>query len=123
MMLPHSRSQPPSPANDGRSLTADHAEFCGCDTCSASKYRIRNPPSPHDMRPPEPPITLRPEKPKGWIRRLSMPVGNAFSLDSKKSNPSLKTGMASPVDENGRIRRSSEQRGNSNLNMSNAGRR
>lgn len=111
--LRHFRSQPPSPVDEGRSSTADHADFCGCTTCSASKYKIRNTPSAHDLRPPQPPITLRPEKPKGWIRRLSMPVGNAFSLDSKKSNPALKNGLA--TGEDGRIR-SFEQ---SNRSMSN----
>lgn len=72
---------------------AVHAPSCGCEACSASKYRTRDiPPSPRDLRPPEPPITLRPEKPKGWIRRLSMPVmGNAFSSDSKKGIANLAT--------------------------------
>ena len=76
-------SQPSSPASQ---QPTDHASCCGCEACSASKYRA-TPSSPRDMRPPEPPLLLRPEKPKGgWIRRLSMPVmGNAFSLDSKKN--------------------------------------
>jgi hypothetical protein len=124
MQLSHSQSQPSSPPNENRaSTTADHADFCGCESCSASKYGIRNIPSPHDLSPPELPSTLRPDKPKGWIRRLSMPMGNAFSLDSKKSNPSLKNGMTSLVSEDGRIRRSFEQGGISNRNMSNVGRR
>ncbi|KAI0951608.1 hypothetical protein AcW1_008612 [Taiwanofungus camphoratus] len=76
-------SQPSSPTFP----PSDHASYCGCDACSASKYRVRDTaPAPRDLRPPEPPLTLRPEKPKGWIRRLSMPVvGNAFSSDSKKN--------------------------------------
>lgn len=94
---------------------ADHAPSCGCEACSASKYRTRESyPSPHDLRPPEPPITLRSEKPKGWIRRLSMPVmGNAFSSDSKKGITNLaitssasgpyRTSLALP-DEDGRLR-------------------
>ncbi|EPQ54144.1 hypothetical protein GLOTRDRAFT_94501 [Gloeophyllum trabeum ATCC 11539] len=103
----HSRSRPTTP-NDP---SADHAPYCGCDRCSASKYRAPDPaPSPRDLRPPERPITLRPEKPKGWIRRLSMPVvvGNAFSLDSKKNGSSAS--LASPsrrsggmADETGRL--------------------
>ncbi|OCH94874.1 hypothetical protein OBBRIDRAFT_788874 [Obba rivulosa] len=81
---PHPSSQPPSPSPLHR--PADHAPYCGCDACSASQYKsaARNA-SPRDLRPPEAPPMLRPEKPKGWIRRLSMPVmGGAFSLDSKK---------------------------------------
>ncbi|KAF9816639.1 hypothetical protein IEO21_03944 [Rhodonia placenta] len=76
-------SQPSSPLYQPN----DHAPYCGCETCSASKYRMRDSsPSARDARPLQPPLTLRPEKPKGWIRRLSMPVmGNAFSLDSKKN--------------------------------------
>jgi hypothetical protein len=123
VQLSHSQSQPSSPAHESRSLTtADHADFCGCESCSVSKYGTRNIPA-HDLHPPEPPITLRPDKPKGWIRRLSMPMGNAFSLDSKKSNPSLKKGMTSLVGEDGRIRRSFKQGGVSNWNMSNVGKR
>lgn len=74
-------SQPTSPNG--------HAPYCGCEACSVSKYRatVDSPlPSPRDLRPSEPLISLRAlEKPKGWIRRLSMPVMNtAFSSDSKK---------------------------------------
>ncbi|KAI0648820.1 hypothetical protein C8Q79DRAFT_998792 [Trametes meyenii] len=70
-------SQPSSPSVQ----PSDHAPYCGCESCSVSKYKARR-----DSRPTEPPPHLRPEKPKGgWIRRLSMPVvSNAFSLDSKK---------------------------------------
>ena len=116
-----SQSQPPSPADRGQSSSLGHADFCGCATCSASQYRTRNTPSPHDLRPPEPPINLRPEKPKGWIRRLSMPVGNAFSLDSKKSNSSLRN--VPLAGEDGRIRRSFEKSGISNRSVTNLTRR
>lgn len=72
------QSQPPSPIPGEPN---DHAPFCGCNQCSVAKYRA--PPSPQDdLRPVEPPINLRPDKPKNWMRRLSMPVGAAFSLDS-----------------------------------------
>ena len=101
-------SQPSSPA----SQPADHAPYCGCESCSASKYKSREVPSPRDLRPPEPPIQLRPEKPKGgWIRRLSMPViPNAFSLESKKGGVGIAGGPAAGyrssmafADEDGRL--------------------
>ncbi|KAJ7593231.1 hypothetical protein C8J56DRAFT_1162124 [Mycena floridula] len=64
--------------------TSEHAPYCGCETCSASKYRS----SPQPKSPTT--TNLRspvPEKPKGWMRRLSMPivVSNAF-LDGKKNH-------------------------------------
>ncbi|KAI0667842.1 hypothetical protein C8Q78DRAFT_981197 [Trametes maxima] len=69
-------SQPSSPGVQ----PSDHAPYCGCESCSVSKYKARR-----DSRPTEPPPHLRPDKPKGgWIRRLSMPVVSNFSLDSKK---------------------------------------
>ncbi|KAI0353783.1 hypothetical protein OH77DRAFT_1512591 [Trametes cingulata] len=76
-------SQPSSPS----AQPADHAPYCGCESCSASKYKTRDVLPRRDSRPTEPPLNLRPEKPRGgWIRRLSMPVvSNAFSLDSKKN--------------------------------------
>ncbi|KAF8896308.1 hypothetical protein BD779DRAFT_1495123 [Infundibulicybe gibba] len=98
---PNSRSHPPSPRDptyptQSPSSTSAHAPYCGCDSCSISKYRSPPTlnPSSHDLRPPEKPISLRPEKPKGWMRRLSMPVsvGNAFSLDSKKSSAGIMGG-------------------------------
>ncbi|KAG1754090.1 hypothetical protein EDD22DRAFT_913709 [Suillus occidentalis] len=97
-----------------------HAPFCGCETCSVTKYKTPEvSPSPRDLRPPEPPILLRPEKPSGWIRRLSMPaVGAAFSLDAKKnaSATSLKFGLSSAVD-NGRRRKRSFDQGISNRSV------
>ncbi|KAG9314963.1 hypothetical protein JVU11DRAFT_4072 [Chiua virens] len=98
----------------------DHAPFCGCDACSVSKYKTSDAaPSPRNLRPPEPPILLRPEKPKGWIRRLSMPSVNvAFSLDAKKnaSALSLKAGLPLPA-ENGRLRKRSFEQGISNRSV------
>jgi hypothetical protein len=103
----------------------DHAPFCGCDTCSVSKYKETDAcPSPRDLRPPESPILLRPEKPKGWIRRLSMPsVNMAFSLDGKKnaSAISLKAGLPLPA-ENGRLRKRSYEQGISNRTVTGIGR-
>ncbi|KAI6024747.1 hypothetical protein BKA83DRAFT_10504 [Pisolithus microcarpus] len=104
-------SHSPSRSQSSTPLPAkDHAPFCGCDTCSVAKYRLSNTsPSPRDLRPPEPPIMLRPEKPKGWIRRLSMPsVSGALSLDAaKKHAASLRDGLSLPVGENGRLRKTS----------------
>ena len=103
----------------------DHAPFCGCDSCSVSKYKAPDAsPSARDLRPPEPPILLRPEKPKGWIRRLSMPSVNvAFSLDAKKdaSAISLKAGLPLPG-ENGRLRKRSYEQGISNRTVTGIGR-
>ncbi|KAL5525506.1 hypothetical protein ACEPAG_6842 [Sanghuangporus baumii] len=69
-----STSNPPS--------RPDHAPYCGCQVCSASQYSN---PNPHVQIVAEP--RVQKEKPKGWIRRLSMPVvGNAFtSSDPKKA--------------------------------------
>ncbi|KAH9933642.1 uncharacterized protein BXZ73DRAFT_46315 [Epithele typhae] len=113
---PVSRSSAAQSSSSQPSSPADHAPYCGCEMCSASKYKARDPSSPRDTRPPEPPIQLRPEKPKGgWIRRLSMPViNNTFSLDTKKGvssvgiagglgAPSYRNSLAFP-DEDGRIR-------------------
>lgn len=120
-----SLSQPPSPA----APPAEHAPYCGCHACSVAKYKYSEPPSPRDMRPPEPPITLRPEKPKGWMRRLSMPaVSNAFSLDSKKSagiagGPGVKYN-ATYTQEDGKLsRRSYEPNAPGNRSVTNLGRR
>jgi len=123
-----SRSQESSPVRP--QPKGDHASYCGCDQCSVAKYKTRNTtPSPHDLRPPEKPISLRPEKAKGsWMRRLSMPVivGNAFSLDSKKNTSvtSLKN-LGGAVLEDGRlVRRSHELSGGvSNRSTTNLGRR
>ncbi|KAH7884464.1 hypothetical protein F5I97DRAFT_1889711 [Phlebopus sp. FC_14] len=115
-----SRSQPSTPLP-----SKDHAPFCGCGTCSVSKYKFAGvAPSPRDLRPPEPPILLRPEKPKGWIRRLSMPsVSGAFSLDAKKnaSTTSLKAGLQLPA-ELGRLRKRSWEQGISSRDVAGIGR-
>ncbi|KAJ7274345.1 hypothetical protein B0H12DRAFT_1088260 [Mycena haematopus] len=133
-LVPPSASS--STSDDSRS---QHAPYCGCETCSVAQYKSSSnrSPSPHDLRPPEKPIALRPaEKPKGWIRRLSMPaVGNAFSLDKKSSAPKMYSLDANKrnvngssttlrtVDEDGRMlaaqRRSYDASGISNRSMTN----
>ena len=68
-----------------------HAAYCGCESCSVNKYKEKPPQTQ--------PQAQRSEKSKGggWIRRLSMPVGNAFNLDSKKhqSNNSMSSTTSS----------------------------
>jgi hypothetical protein len=120
---------------DGSRDTSQHAPYCGCESCSVTQYKSpsNRSPSPNDMRPPEKPFTLRPEKPKGWIRRLSMPVavGNAFSLDKKntgkmysldgnKRNANGSATTLRTVEEDGRLiqgRRSYDASGVSNRSM------
>ncbi|KAJ3714224.1 hypothetical protein C8R42DRAFT_253566 [Lentinula raphanica] len=60
---------------------SNHAPYCGCENCSAAKYKSSSPLAS--------PVRMEKEKPKGWMRRLSMPIvaGNAF-LDSKKNKDS-----------------------------------
>ena len=65
-----------------------HASNCGCESCSISKYQSSaspNQPTQY-MQSTALSANQRPEKKTsgGWIRRLSMPVGNAFGLDSKR---------------------------------------
>ncbi|TEB34803.1 hypothetical protein FA13DRAFT_1506375 [Coprinellus micaceus] len=66
----------------------EHASYCGCHSCSVSKYAA--PSATHHagggnaLRPPS-----SPDKPKGgWMRRLSMPGGltQAFSSDGKRNS-------------------------------------
>lgn len=59
--------------------SADHAPYCGCYACSAAQYSVPSQTQPQSS------AVAKTEKSKGWIRRLSMPVGNAFSSDSKSN--------------------------------------
>ena len=84
---------PPSPTKPPPATS--HPPYCGCEACAP-----KHPPAPRDptpsprteVQPVLAPLTLRPDKhdkPKGWIRRLSMPVmGNAFSDKKGISNTS-----------------------------------
>ncbi|KAI0059208.1 hypothetical protein BV25DRAFT_1155638 [Artomyces pyxidatus] len=95
------RLPPPSPIASRRDLRTPtlpqqsqrqhedppHARDCQCPACTVARYA-------------EAPLTPRPperEKPKGWMRRLSMPVvvGHAFSLDSKKDKYAVGGGISS----------------------------
>ncbi|KAJ3744436.1 hypothetical protein DFH05DRAFT_1399235 [Lentinula detonsa] len=116
--------------------TSNHAPYCGCENCSASKYKASSPLAS--------PIRSEKEKPKGWMRRLSMPIvaGNSFldskkhkdsgygsgkgvrTLDSKKNGST--TGLRSSITEEGRLgavsgRRSYDAGGISNRSMTNLG--
>lgn len=85
----HSEERQPQP------MANEHAPYCGCHACSASKYATASSPSREQpvggntLRPP-----ASPEKPKGWMRRLSMPGGlsNAFSSDAKRNSSSYALG-------------------------------
>jgi hypothetical protein len=116
-------SQPRSSVSSTQS-SSGHAEFCGCNSCSIANYRTQKEPSPYDLRPPEPPINIRPDKPKGWIRRLSMPVGLILDSNSKKthhtnaSSGNLQTSLASPA-EDGRLDGKFAASGFSNRSMTN----
>lgn len=131
--LPSPTSPPPSSSftnhpyaqSQDQASNLDHAPFCGCVTCSASKYKARSTPTPYDLRPPEPPITLRPQKLRGWIHRITDPVGNAFSLDSRRSSSALKNGtvFSATAGEDGKLRRSYERSSPSSPSVANLGRR
>ncbi|KAJ4494920.1 hypothetical protein C8J55DRAFT_497953 [Lentinula edodes] len=116
--------------------TSNHAPYCGCENCSASKYKTSSPLAS--------PVRPEKEKPKGWMRRLSMPIvgGNAF-LDSKKNKDSgygtgkgvrsldsrknaSTTGLITSITEEGRFgavsgRRSYDSGGISNRSTTNLG--
>ncbi|KAJ3808890.1 hypothetical protein F5876DRAFT_45111 [Lentinula aff. lateritia] len=116
--------------------TSNHAPYCGCENCSASKYKTSSPLTS--------PVRPEKEKPKGWMRRLSMPIvgGNVF-LDSKKNKDSgygtgkgvrsldsrknaSTTGLITSITEEGRFgagsgRRSYDSGGISNRSTTNLG--
>jgi hypothetical protein len=119
-----STSQPSSPSlYHHPSIPSDHPDSCGCETCSLSKYNSKPGMNPQtsstNLRLQDSPVLYasnKTEKPKGWIRRLSMPVmANAFSSESKKGISSAnyvtsgaggmphRNSLAIP-DEDGRLR-------------------
>lgn len=88
-----SRTRDKYPNNGGynsntNSTSTSHASNCGCESCSISKYQSSSSPNQQTYNPQsvELPAVQRSEKKTGggWIRRLSMPVGNALGLDSKR---------------------------------------
>lgn len=66
-----------SGSSNSTGLQTDHAPYCGCQACASAQYAPPN-------RVSETTLAAKAEKPKGWMRRLSMPVvGNAFSSGQK----------------------------------------
>lgn len=108
------RSESPSPMSSQQPLHPyDHSPNCGCQRCSAQHYASTT--FSHSDREsamaeqptlykPDPPILLRPEKPKGWLRRMSMPL---VPLSDKKSptvaGASGQLGMHMPLPEDVRL--------------------
>lgn len=113
-------------------VPADHAPNCGCQRCSAQHYRspagAMSSPSLAGSNPvgaagnndgpivfkPDPPIQLRPEKPKGWFRRMSMPVASIVGSDKEKKTQSPGVAAVNPTrvhmavpEEDVRVRRRS----------------
>lgn len=89
--------------------SAEHPDYCGCESCTNTKYKASAVSSPSPTSPSDKSPHLRPatggDKAKSWMRRLSMPIvaGNAF-LDSKKNHSSqnLNKGISSlDVKKNG----------------------
>ncbi|KAF9474248.1 hypothetical protein BDN70DRAFT_885035 [Pholiota conissans] len=78
--------------NSATNSTSSHASNCGCESCSVSKYGASGKQSvDYQSRQVQPPergqhqrVDSKPDKPKSWMRRLSVPVGNALGLDSSK---------------------------------------
>ena len=123
------RSESPGPMTSQQSLRPppaasphDHASNCGCQRCSAQHY-ASTPSLPRSRRESgaleqpqthkaEPPTLLRPEKPKNWIRRMSMPVASLVSSNDKSQGGANNisgqnwTNMALP-EADGRIKRRS----------------
>ena len=67
------------------SAVPSHGPNCGCANCN-SMAKSKSPQSPNLRSPIKPRERSLAEKPKtgGWMKRFSMPVGNALGLDSKK---------------------------------------
>lgn len=86
--------------NSTTNSTSSHASNCGCELCSVSKYAAAGKQSlEYQSRQTHPPergqpqrVDSKPDKPKSWMRRLSVPVGNALGLDSSKKNQSSNSG-------------------------------
>ncbi|KAF9565256.1 hypothetical protein CPC08DRAFT_203174 [Agrocybe pediades] len=76
-----------SNSNTNSSSNSTHAPYCGCESCSVNKYKESGKVASNKTGQSKQSEQRSPSKPSGsWIRRLSMPVGNAFSSsnDSKR---------------------------------------
>ena len=122
------RNNSPLPSIPRNPATNGHSASCGCYECSARQYAAPPSPATHEQQlPPAPPIELRPQKERTWLgkglRRLSMPVGEAFSLDGKKTSGTSPLGISNagtlnkmPIPEQDpRVRRTSFERGNASV--------
>jgi hypothetical protein len=104
-------SESPTPMESQQSLRPyDHSPNCGCQRCSAQHYAstasLSGSAIEQSVYKPDLPITLRPEKPKGWLRRLSMPL--VPSNDKNLSVPSApRHGGHITPEEVGRVERRS----------------
>ncbi|KAI5118106.1 hypothetical protein M0805_005213 [Coniferiporia weirii] len=88
LALALSASQSSSSSTSIPQPRSDHAPFCGCYTCSAAQYGAQ----PNSTQAP-PQTRPEREKPRGWMRRLSMPVvSNAFSASSSDSKKTYGSG-------------------------------
>ena len=80
-------SQPhrsPPRAHSPLPIPEDHSPSCGCHRCSVQHYTASSKNSEPVVFKPEPPIKLRPEKPKGWFRRMSMDVAGIVGGEKDK---------------------------------------
>jgi len=76
------------------SAASSHGPNCSCTNCNMALAISK---SPANLRSPtKPPERSLAEKPKsgGWMKRFSMPVGNAFGLDSKKGIGNTPAGIS-----------------------------
>lgn len=104
--------------NDDRANEDTHAAYCGFESCSANKHKPSSGPSSDHPQPAPLKPQLKAKSGASWIRRFSMPVGNAFNLDSKRhqSNSSVSSttsnyGVGSGISSSSTVQSSGGGRG------------
>ncbi|KAF9036164.1 hypothetical protein BJ165DRAFT_1354726 [Panaeolus papilionaceus] len=97
-----------------------HASYCGCETCSIQKYKSSSQATDDSQQRQR--KDSKPEKTKSWIRRLSMPVGNAFGSSERTSaaEDGYLRGTPGPG-SNANGKRGQETRGMGNRSVTNLG--